>query len=44
MRGLLYIGYIYAGSTVGLAIRLLMGLAVGSIAGVEGVADYIGLL
>jgi len=40
----LYIGYVYIGSTVELAIRLFVGLAIGSIVGVEGVADCAGLL
>ena len=44
MRGLLYIGCVYAGSTAGLAVRLLVGLVAGSTAGVEGVADCAGPL
>jgi len=35
---------VYAGSTAGLAVWLFAGLAVGSIAGAEGVADYAGPL
>jgi len=44
MRGLLYIGRVYAGSMVGLAARLLMGLVMGSIADIERVAGYAELL
>jgi len=41
---LLYIGRVYVGSTVGLAARLLAGLAIGSIASIEGVAGCAELL
>jgi len=41
---LLYIGYVYIGSTAGLAARVFVGLATGSMASVEGVADCAGPL
>jgi len=44
MRGLLYISYIYTGSTAGLTAWLFAGLAIGSTAGIEGVANSAGPL
>jgi len=38
MRGLLYIGRMCTGSTIGLTTRLFTGLVVGSMANTEGVA------
>ena len=44
LQGLLYIGYVYIGNTIGLAVRLPAGLFIGSIANIIGVADYAGAL
>jgi len=41
---LLYIGYVYVGSTAGLAAWLLTGLAINSAANIKGVVDYAGPL
>jgi len=41
---LLYIGYIYAGSTARLAVWLFAGLAIDNIASIKGVADCAGPL
>jgi len=44
MQRLLYIGCVYTGSIVGLAVWLFVGLAVGSIASIKGVVDCAGPL
>jgi len=44
MQGLLYIGCVYAGNTVGFTAWLLTKLAVGSTASTKGVADCAGPL
>jgi len=41
---LLYIGRVYTGNIVKLAVQLFTGLAIGSTAGAKGVAGYAGLL